>query len=152
MSEQKWKLSDMKEGEEFEPLEFEMTPEVVGFDCLAIDDRHPWYTQDSPFGGRIVPPVDAQFCGIRLAVKRRDGALTGTLFQKPSIIHYMYDAEYFEPAKLGETVKITGRCKKCYEKRGRGYMDFEYEIHGEDGRLICRYRNSFLLQYKKEEK
>ena len=150
MSEQKRKLSDMKEGEEFKPLEFKMTPEVIGFNCIALDDRHPWYTQDSPFGGRIVPSLDAQFCAIRIAVNHRDGALTGALFEKPGLIHYVYDAEYFEPARIGETVKITGKCAKRYEKRGRDYMDFEYEIHGQDGRLVCKYKNSFLLEYRKE--
>ena len=149
---QKRKLSDVKEGEEFRPLEFRLTPEVAGFDCIGLNDRHPWYTKDSPFGGRIVPSVDAQFCAIRIAVNHRDGALTGALFEKPGLVHYVYDAEYFEPAKVGETVKITGRCTKCYEKRGRNYMDFEYEIHGEDGRLISKYKNSFLLEYVKEGK
>ncbi len=142
--------SDIREGEVLTPLVFKLTPEVQGYTCTAVDDRHPWYTEDSPFGGRIMPPLDAQFCAIRIRANYLYGGLVGAMFEIPAIVHYSFDAEYYDPAKVGETITITGKCTKKYEKRGRNYVDFEYELHGEDGRLISRYRNTDLLAFKKE--
>jgi acyl dehydratase len=151
MAEKTRKLADMKEGERFTPLEFELTPHVANCNVIAIDDRHPWYVTDSPFGGRIVPPVDTWFSSIRCSANHVYGSLKQPLLDNPAIIHYLYDAEYITPAKVGETIKVTGECTKKYRKRGRPFMDFSYLIQGADDRLIAKHRTTFCTDYRRSE-
>ena len=43
-------------GEEFQSDEFLIKPEDVETFAYAVDDHHPWYFEDSPFGGKITHP------------------------------------------------------------------------------------------------
>ncbi|MBI3057463.1 MAG: hypothetical protein HYY77_25970, partial [Betaproteobacteria bacterium] len=44
-------------GEEFMSDDFLVKPEDVDTFAFAVDDHHPWFFEDSPFGGTIVHPV-----------------------------------------------------------------------------------------------
>ena len=37
--------------------EYEITPELVAEYAAGVNDRHSWYTGDSPFGGAIAPAL-----------------------------------------------------------------------------------------------
>jgi hypothetical protein len=43
--------------QELGPLETTISDHDVKSYCYAVDDFHPWYLHDSPFGGRVVPPT-----------------------------------------------------------------------------------------------
>src|SRR5215831_3798222 len=42
-------------GEEFGPLDIEVSDHAIKSYAYSIDDYHPWYLHDSPFGARIAP-------------------------------------------------------------------------------------------------
>ncbi|HEV2054396.1 MAG TPA: hypothetical protein VGV06_04380 [Methylomirabilota bacterium] len=44
-------------GEEFVSDEHLVTPEDVETYAFAVDDRSPWFVEDSPFGGPIAHPT-----------------------------------------------------------------------------------------------
>ena len=44
-------------GEELESTDLVVKPEDIDTFAYAVDDHHPWYFEDSPFGGAIAPPT-----------------------------------------------------------------------------------------------
>ena len=47
----------LKVGEEFVSDEHLVTPEDIETYAFAVDDHHPWFFEDSPFGGPIAHPT-----------------------------------------------------------------------------------------------
>ncbi|MFC1861820.1 MaoC family dehydratase [Chloroflexota bacterium] len=142
--------SEMEPGEEFETIEYVVTPEMVNYFLIGINDRHPWYVEDSPFGGTVTPPIMIKMASIRLNVKHLWGDFIGARFTKPAGLNTVSDLEYFAPVKVGEKVTVKGKCVDNYMKRGRRYVSDECEIYGEDGRLCARCVNTSLIGYQKE--
>ena len=53
----KFSYESIQVGEELGRKEVLITDEMIR-DCAgAIESKHPWYFEDSPFGGRIAPPT-----------------------------------------------------------------------------------------------
>lgn len=141
-------LEDAVPGEELPSIEFVVTPQRVQLYAEGVEDFHPWYmyeTEDSPYKGPIAHPTICHVLKLLFWKKHFPARLTA------GRMHTKYDAEYFDPAKLGEKLTAKGRVLDKYPKRGRHYLDTEFEITGEDGRLIARYRDTTLLAYRKEE-
>lgn len=141
--------AEFEPGEEFDPIQYTVTAEMVGYWLIGIDDRHEWYTTESPFGGPIMPPVMCQMASLRLRVMHLWGEFVGAVFTKPASVHYVYSAEYFDPVKVGERITVRGKCIANYIKRDRRYVDYETLIYGEDGRLCTRTVSTSLPQFKK---
>jgi len=140
-------LEEAVPGTEFGPLEYVFTPEKVRYYCEAVEDLHPWYLyeiEDSPFGGPVVPPIMYNQAKIDLWTKYFPG--------KPenSHMHIMYNCEFFDPARVGEKITMQGKILANYMKRGRRYVDSEYDFYGEDGRKIAHYLHSILITIRKE--
>ena len=142
--------SEFEVGEEFEPIEYVVTSEMVNYLLIGINDRHPWYFEDSPFGGPVAPPLMCQMAFIRLRTMYMWGDFIGAVFTHPAGLHYMFNAEYFDPLKVGETIIVKGKCSANYINRGRRYVDYETLIYGEDGRLCTRYVSTSMPQFRKE--
>lgn len=142
--------AEFEVGEEFESIEFTVTPEMVNFLLIGVNDRHPWYTTESPFGGPVAPPLMCQMAFIRLRTRHMWGDFLGAVFTKPAGVHYVYNAEYHDPIKVGEKISVKGKCLANYINRGRRYVDYETLIYGEDGRLCARYVSTSLPQYRKQ--
>ena len=93
--------------------------DVIHYASQAVQDPDPWYLEDSPFGGPIVP--HGYFYGeyLRLLVVPNYpmGALNAqlTFESKGPIFH-------------GEQVTVTGTVDRMYEKRGRPYMDVRVSV------------------------
>ncbi len=149
-------------GEEFGPFKYTITPKIVKWYAEGVDDFHPWYiqqTKDTPFGARIVHPTFCHvlklFCWSVIPGLEKEGAprTAESSGSTPDIarLHCAYGAEYFDVIRVGETVTARCKCLKQYLKRGRRYSDWEFEIYGEDGRHICRYIDTTLHGYAKEE-
>lgn len=141
-------LEDAVPGEELPAIEFVVTPQRVQFYAEGVEDFHPWYMykmEGSPFKGPIAHPTMCHVFKVLFWKKYFPARLTG------GRMHVKFDAEYFDPAKVGERLTIKGRVLDKYLKRGRHYLDTEFNITGEDGRSIARYRDTTLLSYKKEE-
>lgn len=142
--------SQFATGEEFKPVQYEMAREMVDFTLIAINDRHPWYTEASPFGPPVIPLSMAHMAWIRLTAKHMWDDYVGAIFTQPAGLHYTFDAEYIDAVRVGEKVTVKGKCSANYVKRGRRYVDYETEIYGEDGRLCIKYVSTSLPGYRKE--
>ncbi|MDP2952028.1 MAG: hotdog fold domain-containing protein [Chloroflexota bacterium] len=138
-------FAEIKPGVELEPMEYVLTPEMVLYYAIGIDNRHPWFVENSPFGGPIAPPTMVHVDQLRFSYTR--------LIHRPEEagVHTKYDAQYFNPARVGEKITIRGRCVANTIRRGRRYVTLETETFGEDGRPIARYRDTHLVKYGKEE-
>ncbi|MBB5791270.1 FAS1-like dehydratase domain-containing protein [Jiangella mangrovi] len=129
----------------------ELGPAVVAVDEHAIrafaftqDDHHPWYLDDSPFGGPVAPP----------------GLLANELLlvyyhqyrqEECRQIHTHERLDFHHPVRPGDTVTIRGRYVDKYERRGKGYVVIEAEARGADGTLLVSHRGVEILSARPGE-
>ena len=134
-------------GEELEPVAFEVTREIIDMYAVAVDDRHPWYTEDSGFGGRIANPIMASTYGFRW----REKHFPLLYSERGYPLQTRVDFEFVRPVKMGERLNVQGKCVERYTKRGREYVVIDHEICDEAGQLVARYKNEFILSFRKKE-
>lgn len=128
-------MMQAKVGDEYEPIEITVTEEMVVRRIWANDDYNPWYMEDSPFGGRIVPPL---FLATELP------GLVYSYYATPpgGHLHAKQEFEFINPLRIGKKVKITGRLVDRYNKRGRDWFVSEALAVDEDGVEIVRMRRT----------
>jgi acyl dehydratase len=107
--------------------------------AFVQDDYHPWFLQDSPFGGRIghagILGNDlVQLFTTRYAASRVVG------------LHTEEQLWFDNPVRLDETVTLSGQYTDAYERRGQGYVVMNAQAHGSDGRSIIRHRGIEILR------
>ena len=144
MPERRKLRSELVLGEEIGAYTYVLTPELVEMYAVATDDRHPWYIEKSPFGGRIAHPTM-----VHMDYHRLEDKFLATP-EEESGIHTEYDAEYINPARVGEKITVKARCAANIIKRGRRYVTMAVETFGEDGRPITRYNDTHAVSYEKE--
>jgi hypothetical protein len=120
-------------GDEYEPLETAITEEIAGIYLFANDDYHPWYMEDSPFGGRIVP--------LNLLIKQAIQQFY-LYYATPSggTLHAKHGAEFINPLKLGKNFRMTGSLVDRYSRKGRDFFVSEFLAVDEDGTEIARIK------------
>lgn len=97
----------------------------------SIDERNPWYTDDSPFGGAIAP------CAVlNYEMELFDG------WHPPGISGRILSTgqtwEFRGPIWPGQRVILKGRVQDRYLKRGREYISMQASAYDEEGKLLCR--------------
>ncbi|MCH8994305.1 MAG: MaoC family dehydratase N-terminal domain-containing protein [Chloroflexi bacterium] len=126
--------------------EYEIAPELVRDYAAALDDQHPWYTGDSPFGGPVAPALI-----LHSEVYRFGGWYLANLYGN---LHARQEWDLFAPIAVGERVTTHSTIIDRYIKRGRDYVVNEVQILGSaSGRLLSRGRTyqSFLLDESRQE-
>jgi acyl dehydratase len=136
MTKPRWTFAALTPGEEFEDS-YELTPDLVRAYIAATGDDHPWYTGPSPFGGPIAPPGLVAFMHYRLPRTRYD--CTGA-------VHAKHACEHIAPALVGARLRMRGWLADKYVKRGRAYAAIAFASQDQDGRLICRGQNTWVLR------
>ncbi len=128
-------LLKAKIGDEFEPIEFTITEDMVEKNAFANDDYNPWYFEDSPFGGRITSPT---------FVSVEEPLSFSTYYASPpgGMLNASMEFEFVNPLKVGKKVRMTGRLVDKYQKRSRDYFVSEYLAVDEDGVEILRIRRT----------
>ena len=117
-------------GEEFMSDDFLIKPEDVDTFGFAVDDHHPWYFEESPFGGRIAHPT---LLGNQALLMRHSKYIV------PAGLHAKMQFEFIEPARVGMRVRTHGKVIDKYERRGRHYMVTEFETREEGtGKVLAR--------------
>ena len=126
-------------GDDFKPIEYVVTEDMVNRFAEAVDDHDDWYMKDSPFGGRIAHPTMSSTDQDAFFISRY-GFQVG--------LHAKHSIEFVNPAIIGK--KITGRATivEKYEKRGKHYVTMEYIYTDEDGREIVRHRKTDVFVLK----
>lgn len=135
----KFSYETIEVGEELSRKDFVITDEMIQGCAHVIESKHPWYFEDSPFGGRIAPPTIF------------DNETLNSLDEKYSrfgSIHAKQAWEFKNPARLGKRVSITVRVMDKYVKRGKGWMIMELMAVDEDGLEICRGKHTSLMSLK----
>ncbi len=136
-------MVDATPGDEFPPIEFTVTEEMVERRCFANDDYNPWYLKDSPFGGRICPPAVITIEEVR-SFHSEYGNLPGGNVNATQEFHFI------NPLKIGKKVTMYGKLVDRYKKRGRDYFVSEYTVIDEDGLEIMRMRRERASLRKSE--
>lgn len=124
--------------EDFGPITEVVDDYKVKKFAFSMDDYHPWYFGESPFGGRV----------------GHAGILANDLLQ---LFTQVYDANtvvglhtheelwFVNPILVPERVQLYGKYVEKYERRGKGYVVMEADARGEDGRVLLRHRGIEIL-------
>ena len=117
-------------GEEFMSDDFLIKPEDVDTFAYAVEDHHPWYFEDSPFGGKITHPT---LLGNQALLMRHSKYIV------PAGLHAKMQFEFLEPIRVGMRVRSCGKVIDKYERRGRHYMVTQFETRDEEaGTVLVR--------------
>ncbi|MGH8618871.1 MAG: MaoC family dehydratase [Burkholderiales bacterium] len=124
-------------GEEFMSDDFLIKPEDVETFAFAVDDHHPWYFKESPFGGTIAHPV---LLGNQALMMRHSRYII------PAGLHAKMQFEFVEPVRAGMRVRTYGKVIDKFEKRGKHYMVTEFATREEaTGTVLTRGQFTQML-------
>jgi acyl dehydratase len=140
--------SELGAGEELEPFEFVVTPELNQQYLYAEEDFHPRYWNETHAGPPIVHPS--------LLLNLSNHTRSPSFFLPPGWagIHGADETSFLRPARVGERLKVTWRVIDAYEKRGKPYQKIEIRVVDEDGLAILRriyegtYASPAVTKYK----
>ena len=128
-------------GEVLGVREVRITDEMIRTCAQAIESSHPWYFEDSPYGGRIAPPTIFDNDTLRMLDEQ---------YERFGSIHAKQAWEFFYPARLGKKVMLTVRVVDKYVRRNRPYLVMELVAVDEDGLTLCRSTHTSLMTLQKE--
>ncbi len=125
-------------GEDFGPIEEVVDDYKVKRFAFMMDDYHPWYFGESPFGKRIG----------HAAILANDLLQLFTQVYDPNTVvglHTQEELWFVNPVFVGERARLYGKYVEKYERRGKGYVVMEADARGEDGRVLLRHRGVEIL-------
>ncbi len=118
-------------GEQFGPIEFLVDDHQVKSYAYAIDEYHPWFFSDSPFGTRIAPAALLTNPLLGIYYLGYNGHHVAGL-------HAREEFELYAPIRVGQRVTLSGAFTDKFVKRGRGYTVLTAEARDEQGRVLIR--------------
>ena len=117
-------------GEEFRSEDFLIKPEDLETYAYAVDDRHAWFFDDSPFGGTISHPTLLANQALLLRHSR---------YVIPAGLHAKMAFEFLEPLRVGMRCRTYGKVLDKFERRERHYMVTQFETRDEEtGQALVR--------------
>jgi len=128
-------------GEELGPVEEVVTDHKVKSFAFTVDDYHPWYFGDSPFGGRIGHAALLANDLLYLYMTKYDPTTVLGL-------HTHEELWFHHPVFVGERVTLRARYVEKYVRREKGYIVTEAEATGHDGRLLLRRRGTEIMRVR----
>ena len=136
-------LAEAEVGEEFGPIEYAVTNDLVEKFAQALDYPAVWL--DPPSSGARVNPIICDRDGYRVYQTKYIPPL-GTL-------HAKQEFEYLNPPRLGKKVRVTAKIVDRYVKKDREYTVMESLSVDEDGVEIIRGRRvvCYLIATKTEK-
>jgi acyl dehydratase len=123
-------------GEEFVSDAHLVTPEDVETYAFAVDDPHPWFFEDSPFGGPVAHPTLLGNQALRLRHSR---------YIVRAGLHAKMEFHFLAPIRVGMRVRSRGRVIDKYERRGKPYMVTEFVTEDERGTPLVRGQFTQML-------
>lgn len=127
-------------GEVLGETEVLITDEMIRTCAQAIESTHPWYFEDSPYGGRIAPPTIFDNDTLRILDAQ---------YERFGSIHAKQAWDFTYPARLGKKVTLTVRVVDKYVRRDRPYLVMELVAVDEDGLDLCRSTHTSLMTLQK---
>jgi 3-hydroxybutyryl-CoA dehydratase len=123
-------------GEVLGQKEVLITDDMVRTCAGAIESSHPWYFEDSPFGGRVAPPTIFDNDTLRMLDEQ---------YERFGSVHAKQAWEFKHPARIGTTVTLTVTVVDKYVRRERPYLVMELVAVDKDGNEICRSLHTSLM-------
>ena len=123
---------EMEPGDEYEPVEFVITPEINQQFLFALEDYDPQYIDGDGEGSAIVHPV------LLLHMSARTRSPSFRLAPNAGSIFAGEHVEFLSPARVGQPLRVTWKIAGTYEKRGRRYQRIAITVDGTDGTPIIR--------------
>jgi len=135
----------MKVGDVLEPLEFRVTPEFNENYLDAVEDHHPRYLRETEFGPPVVHPA--------LLHNYSNSTRSPSFYLPPDIagVMSMDEIEYVNPARVGETLRVSWKVVDRCEKQGRQYLVREVSVVNEDGVEILRRKTEVTYVSRKKD-
>lgn len=129
-----WETIDV--GDEYGPVEGEVTDFLIKTHAYAVDDYSSWYFRDqTPFGGRVGHPTMLAADILRLY---RLGYDLPERFSAG--LHSRNEMEFLKPVRCGQRVTIRGTNADKYQKRGQFWRVLQGEVVDEDGNPMVRLK------------
>src|ERR1700754_3058899 len=129
-------------GEVLGTRDLTITREMIATCADAIESRHPWYREDSPFGGPVAPPTIFDNESLRMLDEQ---------YARFGSIHAKQAWEFVRPARLGDRVTLRVAIVEKYVRRERPYLVMELTAVNAGGDLICRSRHTSLMTLAREQ-
>jgi 3-hydroxybutyryl-CoA dehydratase len=108
----------------------------------AIGSTHPWYLEDSPFGGRIAPPTIFDNESLNMLDEQ---------YERFGSIHARQAWDFEYPARLGKKVTLTVTIEDKFVKRQRPYIVMSLTAVDDDGITLCRSKHTSLMTLIREK-
>jgi acyl dehydratase len=125
-------------GEEFGPVETVISDHDLTSYAYAVDDFHSWYMQNSPFGGRVVPPAVLSIALFNLFFVKYDRELVHGL-------HAREELQLSGSIVPGQRVSLRARVADKFVKRGEQYIVVEGHASDDRGGTLIRTRQAEIL-------
>lgn len=135
-------------GDELEPFEFVVTPELNEQYLYAEEDYHPRYWREADAGPPMVHP------GLLLNMSNNTRSPSYFLLPGWGGLHAGEEAFFVNPARVGKKLTVTWKIIDTYAKRGKPYQKIDTWIVDEDGVRILRrivegtYSSPEVTKYK----
>jgi len=117
-------------GKDLGARELVVTGDWIEKYMASIDDRNPWYTEESPMGGPVAPS----------AVFNYEMQLFGG-WHPPGVKDVLNTSQqwaFYRPMRPGQRVTVRARVAGRYVKRGREHIAMEATACDEAGNALCR--------------
>jgi hypothetical protein len=136
------RADQMEVGDEFEPLEYLVTPELNQQYLFAEEDYHPRYLEEGEWGAPMV------HSGLLLNMSNNTRSPSFYLPPGWAEVQAVESTEYLNPARVGKKIRVTWKVVETFEKRGRPWHVLDILVVDEDGTEIMRRKmtNTFASQ------
>jgi hypothetical protein len=122
-------------GAEFTPEEKVLTFQQIDYFCQGNHDYHEWYSVDSPFGGRICPP---------LMNYRPPRDMFSAQYNVRGLL-YEYETENLNPIMPNKKLRLKGGITNKWIKKDKEFVEYKVTCTDEDGVEIFRTRRVHVL-------
>ncbi len=123
---------ELQAGDEYEPLEFSVTPDLNQQFLYAVEDFNLLYVNGADGKPPLVHPVLLMHMSPRTrSPSYRQAPGMGSAFARDR-------STYLHPAYVGTKLHVTWKVSKTYEQRGKIYQDYVALIQDDSGNDILR--------------
>jgi hypothetical protein len=129
------RYSEIEVGAEFAPAEWVVTEPQIDYFCEGNEDHHEWYSVESPWGGRIAPPL--------MNYRPARGRFS-SMYNVRGLL-YAYESEYLNPVRPNTIMRITGKITDKWLKNDKAFVAYEVTCEDEDGLPVFWTRRVHLL-------
>ncbi len=150
---EQWEDVDF-DGEYFEnEVTFKVELEDIQTYSEGILDDNPLFNDEvaakkGPFGGLIAHPLILTPIGFWFTAESGPGSWVKT----PGAINPGQKIEFYEPIRLGDTIRQRSRFFDKWVKRGKRYLTYESEFYNQEDTLVAKWLITLILPQSKQDK